>query len=86
MTGPRRYSVDLKQGGLELPADFCFTLLNEKLFLQIKEKTLKEVKKYEKQKKEEQQKKEKKKKKKTGNGKIKVKTKMKKICEVIFSL
>ena len=63
MTGPRRYSVDLKQGGLELPADFCFTLLNEKLFLQIKEKTLKEVKKYEKQKKEEQQKKEKKKKK-----------------------
>ena len=22
VTGPRRYSVDLKQGGLELPADF----------------------------------------------------------------
>ena len=30
MTGPRRYSVHLKQGGLELPADFYFTSLNEK--------------------------------------------------------
>ena len=29
VTGPRRYSVDLKQGGLELPANFCFTSLNE---------------------------------------------------------
>ena len=51
VTGPRRYSVDLKQGGLGLPVDFCFTSLNEKLFLQMKEKTLEEVQKYEKQKK-----------------------------------
>ena len=62
VTGPRRYSVDLKQGGLELQADFCFTSLNEKLFLQMKEKTLEEVQKYEKQKKEVEQEKEKKKK------------------------
>ena len=62
VAGPRRYSVDLKQGGLELPADFCFTSLNEKLFLQMKEKTLKEVQEYEKkQKKEVEQEKEKKK-------------------------
>ena len=32
VTGPRRYSVDLKQEGLELPGGFCFTSLNEKLF------------------------------------------------------
>ena len=62
VTVPKRYSVDLKQGGLELPADFCFTLLNEKLFLQKKENTLEEVQKYEKQKKEVEQEKEKKKK------------------------
>ena len=42
----------MKQRGLELPADFCFTSLNEKLFLQVKEKTLEEVQKHEKQKKE----------------------------------
>ena len=64
MTGPRRYSVDLKQGGLELPADFCFTSLNEKPFLQMNEKTMEEVQKYEKQHKEVEQEKEKKKKKK----------------------
>ena len=28
VTGPRRYSADLKQGGLELPADFCSTSLH----------------------------------------------------------
>ena len=58
--GPRRYSVDLKQSGLELPADFCFTSLNEKLlkWKKMKEKTLEEVQKYEKQKKEVQQEKE----------------------------
>ena len=49
VTGPRTYSVDLKKGGLELPADFCFTLLNEKLFFQMKEKTWEEVQKYEKE-------------------------------------
>ena len=29
---PRRYSVDLIQGGLELPAEFTFQTSNEKLF------------------------------------------------------
>ena len=48
-----------------LPADFYFPSLNEKLFLQMKEKALEEVKKFEKQKKEVEQEKEKKKKKKT---------------------
>ena len=62
MTRPRRYFVDLKQDGLELPADFCFTSLNEKLFLQMKEKTLEEVQMYEKQKREVGQEEEKKKK------------------------
>ena len=52
VTGPRRYSVDLKQGGLELPADFFFYSLNEKRFLQRQEKILEEVQKYEKQMKE----------------------------------
>ena len=64
MNGPRRYSVDLKQDGLELSADFCLTSLNEKLFLRMKEKTMKEVLKCKKQKQEVEQKKEKKKKKK----------------------
>ena len=63
VTGPRRYSVYLKQGGLEIPADFCFTSLNEKLLLQMKAKTLEEVQKFEKQKKEVDQEKERKKKK-----------------------
>ena len=56
-TGPRNYSVDLKQGGLELPVDFCFTSLSKKLFLQIKEKPLQ---KYQQQKKEVEQKKKRK--------------------------
>ena len=30
VTGPRRYSVDLKQGGLELPADFFFLFVKRK--------------------------------------------------------
>ena len=54
----------MKQGGLELPVNFCFTSLNEKLFLQMKEKGLEEVQKYERQKKEVEQEEEKKKKKK----------------------
>ena len=33
VAGPRRFSINLKQGGLELPADFSFTSLNEKLFI-----------------------------------------------------
>ena len=33
VTMPRGHSVDFKQGGWELPAHFCFTSLDEKLFL-----------------------------------------------------
>ena len=67
MTGPRSYSTDLKQGRLDLPANFCFTLLNKKL-----EKTMEEVQKYVKQNKEIEQEKEKKRKKETEKEKIKV--------------
>ena len=70
-TGPRTCSVYLKQGGLELPADFRFTSLNEKLFLQMKGKTLEEVQKYEKQKKEVEQEREKKNKLKKEKEKLK---------------
>ena len=63
VTGPRRYSVDFKQGEMELSAD-CFTSLIEKLFLKMKEKTLGEVQKNEKLKKEVEREKEKEKKKK----------------------
>ena len=35
VNGPRRYSVDLIQGGLELPAEFTFQTSNEKLFTQL---------------------------------------------------
>lgn len=45
--GPRRYSADLKQGGLELPAEFRFTTSNQNLLCQMKEKTLAEIKKFE---------------------------------------
>ena len=45
--GPRRYSADLKQGGLELPAEFRFTASNQNLLRQMKEKTLAEIKKFE---------------------------------------
>ena len=48
VTGPRRQSVDLKQGELELPAGVCFTSLDEKLFFQLREKALEEVQRYEK--------------------------------------
>ena len=39
VNGPKRYLVDLKQGGMEVPAEFCFKTCNEKLFFQMKEKT-----------------------------------------------
>ena len=38
VTGPRKYSVYLKQGELELPADFCFTSLNENCFFKWKKR------------------------------------------------
>ena len=47
MNGPRRYSVDLIQGGLELPAKFTFQTFNEKLFSQMQEETLVEIEKSE---------------------------------------
>ena len=47
VNGPRRYSVDLIQGGLELPAEFTFQTSNEKLFSQMQEETLVEIEKFE---------------------------------------
>ena len=47
VNGPRRYSADLIQGGLELPAEFTFQTSNEKLFSQMQEETLVEIEKFE---------------------------------------
>ena len=47
VNGPRRYSVDLIQGGLELPTEFTFQTSNEKLFSQMQEETLVEIEKFE---------------------------------------
>ena len=52
VNGPRRYSADLKQGGLEIPAQFYFKSSNEKLFCQMKEKVLTEIETFEKQRRE----------------------------------
>ena len=71
MTRPRRCSVDLKQGGLELPADFCFTSLIEKLFLQNERKCIGRGEKVSEVKKKIRARKRKEKEKETENGKIK---------------
>ena len=47
VNGPRRYSVNLIQGGLELPTEFTFQTSNEKFFSQIQEETLVEIEKFE---------------------------------------
>ena len=47
VNGQKMYSVELKQGGLELPAELTFRSHNKKLFSQMQEKTLDEVKKFE---------------------------------------
>ena len=47
VNGPRGYSVDLIQGGLELPAEFTFQTSNEKLFSQMQEETMVEIEKFE---------------------------------------
>ena len=47
VNGPRRYSVDLIQGGLQLPAEFTFQTSNEKPFSQMQEETLVEIEKFE---------------------------------------
>ena len=62
VNGPRRYSVDLIQRGLELPAEFTFQTSNKKLFSQMQEKTLVEIEKFEKRKKMEHEMNKKKKK------------------------
>ena len=46
VNGPRRYSVDLIQGGLELPAEFTLQTSNEKLS-QMQRETLVEMEKFE---------------------------------------
>ena len=44
--GERRYSFDLPQGGMEIPAEFIYKLEKKELIDQMKEKTLEEIKKY----------------------------------------
>ena len=46
MTGEKRYSFDLPQGGMEIPAEFIYKSEKKELIDQIKEKTLEEIKKY----------------------------------------
>ena len=67
------------QGGLELPAEFTFQTSNEKLFSQMQEETLVEIKKFEeKRKKTEDEINKKKKKPKIDKNKKKTKNKTKK--------
>ena len=47
VNGPRRCSVDLIQGGLELPAEVIFQTSNEKRFSQWQEETLVEIQTFE---------------------------------------
>ena len=70
VNGPKRYSVDLKQGGMEVPAEFCFKTCNEKLFFQMKEKALVEIEKFEEKRKQMEEEKKKKKKPKTDKKKL----------------
>ena len=70
VNGPKRYSVDLKQGGMEVPAEFCFKTCNEKLFFQMKEKTLVEIEKFEEKRKQMEEENKKKKKPKTDKKKL----------------
>ena len=43
VTGERRFSFDLPQGGMEMPADFVFKTVDAKLHNQMREKVLKEL-------------------------------------------
>ena len=47
VNGPRRCSVDLIQGGLELPAEVTFQTSNKKRFSQWQKETLVEIQKFE---------------------------------------
>ena len=46
VTGERRYSFDLPQGGMEIPAEFIYKSEKKELIDQMKEKTLEEIKIY----------------------------------------
>ena len=46
VTGERRYSFDLPQRGMEIPAEFIYKSEKKELIDQMKEKTLEEIKKY----------------------------------------
>ena len=45
--GERRFSFDLPQGGMEIPAKFTFKTENIELFQQMQEKTLEQIEKFE---------------------------------------
>ena len=47
ITGERRFSFDLPQGGMEIPADFVFKTVDAKLHNQMREKVLKELENFE---------------------------------------
>ena len=51
VTGERRYSFDLPQGGMEIPAEFIYKSEKKELINQMKEETLEEIKKYDERKK-----------------------------------
>ena len=51
VTRKRRNSFDLPQGGMEIPAEFICKSEKKELFDQIKEKTLEEIRKYDKRRK-----------------------------------
>ena len=46
VTGERRYSFDLPQGGMEIPAEFIYKSEKKELIDLMKEKALEEIKKY----------------------------------------
>ena len=46
VTGERRYSFDLLQGGMEIPVELIYKSEKKELIDQMKEKTLGEIKKY----------------------------------------
>ena len=52
VTGERRYSFDLAQGGMEIPVEFIYNSEKKELSDQMKEKTLEEIKKYNERRKE----------------------------------
>ena len=46
VAGERRYSFDLPEGGMEIPAEFIYKSEKKELIDQMKQKTLGEIKKY----------------------------------------